>query len=146
MIRPDFCGDHQLRDRLRGEERALEIDIDRVVEILLRDVFREIFRADADIVDEHVDAPEFFMRLGHAGADRLQIGQIHFHGKSTPAEAFYFGRQRRAVGGFPDADNDVRSRSRAGERTGVADAARRAGHQNRFAFKVKSWRGCRGHE
>ena len=127
-----LLGDHQLRHRLGGEEGALEIDVDRVVEILLGHVFGKVFRTDADIVDQHVDAAEMLVRLGDGRAHRAEVGEIHLDRERAPPERLDLGDQRLAVRGLAHADDHVGAGTGAGERAGTADAARGAGDQHDF--------------
>ena len=76
----------------------------------------------------------------HRGADRLQVRQVHLHGKRAPAMALDLGLQRFAVLGLADADDHVGAGSGAGERAGAADPARRPGDQYDLTFQIESRR------
>ena len=57
--------DHELRGGLRREERALEVDAEHQVVVLLADVHERLADLDAGVVDEDVEAAERRVRIAH---------------------------------------------------------------------------------
>ena len=57
-IRPRALADHHAARRLAREEEALDVDVDRQVEVGLGDVLGGVLRAEPGVVDEDVEPPE----------------------------------------------------------------------------------------
>ena len=70
-------GDALLHERLRGEEHALQVDVEHRVEVALGDIPERRVLFDAGVVHQHVEAAE---RVGAARdqvahfGDRAEIG------------------------------------------------------------------------
>ena len=145
MMRPDFCAIISLPTAWVVKNVPLRLTSTVQVEIGLGDVLRKVLGAEADIVDQHVDAAERLVRLCNRFAHAGKVGEIHLDGQSAPPEGFDLGRQRFPVGRLADADDHVGAGTRTAQRTGAADAARGAGDQHDLAVQIEPGGCFHGH-
>ena len=122
-------------DRLAGQERALQIDAEHTVEILLLEVEEIGGMDDAGIVDEHIDLPERFDRSGDQAFDIGAAGNAGLVESNLAVFRQFF--DRLGASGFVDVgDHDLRAVGDETLRDCIADAACAAGHDGRLAAEV----------
>jgi hypothetical protein len=133
--------DHQPADGLAGEEGALEVDADHVVEVGLRHVLCRAFRTHAGVVDEHVNLAEVPVRLADRASDLVELLHVHLQGQGATAHRFDLACERLAALLAPKAERHVGPRMRESERASATEPARRGGDESHLAAEIKTWKG-----
>ena len=130
--------DHLLRRELRAEERALQVDVEDLLVLLLGGVEDAGARLDTGVVHHDVDPPEPPER---AVDQLLQVGDLAHVG--LDAERAVAERDDLALeilGGLVRVrdvvDDDVGALGRERERDRLADAAVAAGDDRDFSFET----------
>ena len=121
---------HARHDGLRAEEGGLEVDRQRAVEILFRDVVEASRLGAAGIVDQNVDRAEALFHASNHGLHGRANRDVGAEGSGfAAAVADGFGDGLSLLSAFAIVDGD--RCSRLGQRQGnrLADAARAAGDQ-----------------
>ena len=75
-ILPDFLGDHAPADRLRHQEAAREIDVERALPGGEADAFGRREIDDAGAIDEDVDAAHLRHHCGDDGLDVFRVSDV----------------------------------------------------------------------
>ena len=126
--------DHLVGGSLHHEIGAVQIDLHRPLEGLDGHVEKGVERADAGIVDEHVDPPERGDRLGDEVGRGLGIGNVALDRHALAAERLdlgdgAFGTRHVAR----EVERDVGAVPRTADRHCAANAGRCTGDEHRLA-------------
>jgi hypothetical protein len=116
-----------------------------VVEIRFGHILGRVFRADADIVDEHIDAPHGVVAFGNAASDVGQFADIHLDGKGSPALRVRLAHHVGDISRVAHAEHQIGAGAPAALRDGAADAARGARDEHHLAGKAEVGSMCVGH-
>jgi hypothetical protein len=130
-------GPHPRQHRLRQQERRLQVDGDRLVEVPLGDLLRGQRPGDASVVDEDVHRPQARLDLRrqprHLGGD----GYVGHRDDAPPAEGGHLGG--RFAGGLlagAVVDGHVGPGPHQGDGDGTADAPAGPCHQRDLAGQI----------
>ena len=124
--------DHRLADRLRHEKRALQIDSDRLVPVVERQLVSRRKEHNAGAVDQDVDAAE----CGQSAVDRLLHRRRVRHVASKRHRAAAEGLRFGLGGGDVEVDDgDPRPLGGEGGADRRANAGRAAGDERALALQ-----------
>jgi hypothetical protein len=134
LFTPAALPDHHACGSLCLEHRALQIDVDDVVELRLGRVFGFLLAIESDAVDEDVDASEmpgyvFDHRARLVDRQRVEDGRV-----GAGAERLGAGR---GLGGVLTGDRDTRAGLNQTAADGDTDAAVAAGDEGDLPAKLK---------
>ena len=129
--------DHAFRDRLRDEERALEVGVDHLVPVGLGLLEHALGHGDAGVVDQHVDRAERVLDGRDRALDARVVGDVERNARDPAAGICDLALQRgelvQLTGG--EADRGAVLRQDPGEP--LAEALRGAGDQRDAAGEVE---------
>ena len=125
--------DHLPRDRLRDEQQASHIDVELTVEIRFSEFCNWPHIKDAGVVDEDVDATEFFENRSHHRLDRGAFAHVEPDRHRLAAE---IGGDRLGLSRLNVGDDHMRALGGIGAYDRLADAARAAGDDGDLVFEL----------
>lgn len=128
-----FPGDHDAGGGLAGEESAFEIYGESIVKIFFADIFGGIFRGDAGVVDENIQAAELFDGVVDGFEDLIHAADVHLQRENFAAELADFRGEAGVGVQIAEAEGDVRAGVRESEGDGATKAAGGAGDQGDLA-------------
>ena len=137
MIRPPPpCVDHLLRGDLRAEKRALEVDRQHLVVLVLRGIQHRGAGLDAGIVHHDVEAAEFRYRGLHQPLDFLDAADVGLHADGDAAQRCDFALELLGRLGMDHVvDDDIGAGLGQAECDRLADPAVPAGHDGDLALQ-----------
>src|SRR5262249_52902478 len=106
------------------KESTFEVDGNSGVEVLYRHLLGRILGADADIVDQHIDAAEMRTRRRNRAPDLIEPSEVHLQRQRAAAHGLDLTDEAAVDGCITKSEREVGSGIGTGERTGAADAAR----------------------
>ncbi len=93
-ILPNLCVHHRLYRQLREKERALEVDVEHEVPVLLLHPHEKRVPRDAGVVDQVLEAPFLFDDLFHGRFARGGVGDVQHDRVEVEAFRFEFRLSR----------------------------------------------------
>ena len=116
-------------------EHAAQVDVDHAVELLQRHFLQARVLGDAGVVDQHVDAAEFFLDAGDHGIDHFALRHVHLIARRRGAERLALLDDLVHSTLFDVADDDDGAFLGEFQRGGQTDALGGAGDDGNLVFE-----------
>ena len=135
---PVPLADHHPASGLAGEIDALDVDVERQIEVGFVDVLGEIRGAEAGVVDEDVEPPELGCHTVDGRRDLVELADVHRDPQRAPAHRADLGLEVLGRGWIEEAESHVGPGVGEGERDCPAQAAGGSGDERGLARQVEA--------